>query len=232
MRYLAASDAPIGLVRSDIIWHVNGTDGRFFVVVMQPGTALRLLVEAVGSVTAGRDATNAVLLAHPLVSRQHARFSLRDGRFVVEDLASRNGTVVNGRPAAGPVAVEEPATVQIGPFVLSLSTTVADETLTAAQQSAGPPRAMLDRVRRQLHIDGVLALDTLSPNEFALLELLALRQPGVVQRTDAGNAVWGAEQWDIYMLHNLVSRLRRRIPQHEAQEPVIVTIPGVGYRLA
>ncbi len=36
------------------------------------------------------------LLADPAVSRQHARLSFRDGRWILQDLDSRNGTRVNG----------------------------------------------------------------------------------------------------------------------------------------
>ena len=210
---------------------VNTDTSRFFVVVTQPGSALRFVVESNGIATAGRDATNTILLAHPLVSRHHARFSLRDGRFEVEDLGSRNGTTVNGLPAPAAGPVEEPLAVAIGPFVLSLSTRVSEETWTAVGATGHLPRAMLERGTRQLHIDGAVVLDTLSPNEYSLLDLLALRQPNVVERTAVGDAVWGAGQWDIYMLHNLVSRLRRRIAQHPAPGEVIVTVPGVGYRL-
>lgn len=206
---------------------------RFFVVVSQPGTSLRLVVEATGPATVGREPTNTVLLAHPLVSRHHARLGYRDGAgFEVEDLGSRNGTVVNGRPIEGTVVIDEPATVEIGPFLLSLSTTVAEETWTAAGTlPAKVPRTMLDRGPRQLHIDGALVLDTLSPHEYALLDQLALRAPAVVERAAAGDAVWGAGQWDVYMLHNLVSRIRKRLAQSDGADSVIVTVPGVGYRL-
>ena len=202
-------------------------------VVTRPETDFRLVVEASGSITAGRDASNTVVLAHPLVSRRHARFAFGpDGGFLVEDLQSRNGTVLNGEPLRGERMVADPALVEIGPFVVALSTSVADETWTAAS-SAGMklPRTMLDRGPRQLHIDGVLVLDVLSNHEYALLDLLAGRSPAVVERTAAGDAVWGSGQWDIYMLHNLVSRLRKRIAQQGAADAVIVTVPGVGYRL-
>ena len=36
------------------------------------------------------------LLEDPAVSREHARLSFRDGRWILQDLGSRNGTRVNG----------------------------------------------------------------------------------------------------------------------------------------
>jgi pSer/pThr/pTyr-binding forkhead associated (FHA) protein len=38
-----------------------------------------------------------VVVGHPSVSRKHARLSFRDGRWVLRDLDSTNGTRVNGK---------------------------------------------------------------------------------------------------------------------------------------
>jgi pSer/pThr/pTyr-binding forkhead associated (FHA) protein len=45
----------------------------------------------------GRGDDNDLVLLDPLVSRHHARLVPRNGRLVLTDLASRNGTRVNGR---------------------------------------------------------------------------------------------------------------------------------------
>ncbi len=54
-----------------------------------------------GEVTIGREASNAIAITDPSVSRKHCLLSGQDGRFLVRDLDSRNGTLVNG------AAVEE-----------------------------------------------------------------------------------------------------------------------------
>jgi len=46
-------------------------------------------------ITIGRDPGNDVVLRDALVSRRHARIHRQDGRWVVVDLGSRNGTFVN-----------------------------------------------------------------------------------------------------------------------------------------
>jgi DNA-binding winged helix-turn-helix (wHTH) protein len=74
-------------------------------------------------------------------------------------------------------------------------------------------------------------LDTLTQHEYAFLEALHRVAPNLVSRTAVGDAIWGDGQWDVYMLHNLVSRLRRRLAGECADETVVVTVPGVGYRL-
>lgn len=48
-------------------------------------------------VNIGRRLDNQIILEDPHVSRTHAQLRVRDGRFVVFDLSSTSGTVVNGR---------------------------------------------------------------------------------------------------------------------------------------
>jgi len=47
------------------------------------------------SIMVGRDRTCSVVLAHPAVSRRHARITMSGGAFTLEDLKSANGTYVN-----------------------------------------------------------------------------------------------------------------------------------------
>jgi hypothetical protein len=47
-------------------------------------------------VIVGRDPSCDLVLTLPSVSRRHARLAFRDGSWVIQDLESRNGTVVNG----------------------------------------------------------------------------------------------------------------------------------------
>jgi serine/threonine-protein kinase len=47
------------------------------------------------SIMVGRDRTCSVVLAHPAVSRRHARITMNGGSLTLEDLKSANGTYVN-----------------------------------------------------------------------------------------------------------------------------------------
>jgi len=47
--------------------------------------------------TLGRDASNSIHVPSDTVSREHARFAWRDGVWFIQDMDSRNGTLVNGR---------------------------------------------------------------------------------------------------------------------------------------
>ena len=56
-----------------------------------PGDRLPLLPVT----TLGRALTNTVILADSFASAEHARLTQRDGRWWLEDLGSRNGTLLN-----------------------------------------------------------------------------------------------------------------------------------------
>jgi DNA-binding winged helix-turn-helix (wHTH) protein len=68
----------------------------------------------------GRDPDVTVWLDSPKISRQHARFLVRDGQTTIEDLGSKNGTLVRGERIAAhtPVVLEAGDRIQAGSFTL------------------------------------------------------------------------------------------------------------------
>jgi DNA-binding winged helix-turn-helix (wHTH) protein len=67
----------------------------------------------------GRDPDVAVWLDSPKVSRRHARIVVGDGRVTIEDLGSKNGTIVSGRKIQSPAGLAPGDRIQVGPFALS-----------------------------------------------------------------------------------------------------------------
>jgi hypothetical protein len=77
---------------------------RYAAMIMRRGSAVTPLLLALDwtggardALVVGRDPDCDVALQEPTVSRQHARLLFRDGNWMVQDLESTNGTVVNGR---------------------------------------------------------------------------------------------------------------------------------------
>jgi pSer/pThr/pTyr-binding forkhead associated (FHA) protein len=64
-------------------------------VVLDDGT---YPLEGRGPWTIGRSQENDIVVSDPNVSRRHARLSRADNGFVVEDLGSTNGTLLDGAP--------------------------------------------------------------------------------------------------------------------------------------
>ncbi|NCJ05912.1 FHA domain-containing protein [Synechococcales cyanobacterium C] len=82
--------------------------------------------------TIGRDPGNDCVIAHPTVSRFHARIERKQGSFIVTDLGSSNGTYVNGKRVTTPQALRANDGVVIGPrrLVLNINETftqISDE---------------------------------------------------------------------------------------------------------
>jgi pSer/pThr/pTyr-binding forkhead associated (FHA) protein len=67
--------------------------------------------------TVGRGGGCGVVLDDSFVSQVHARLYRRDGDLFVEDLASRNGTLVNGQPFQGALRLRRGDQVQFGQTV-------------------------------------------------------------------------------------------------------------------
>jgi sigma-B regulation protein RsbU (phosphoserine phosphatase) len=62
----------------------------------------------------GRSPDCDVVLRNATVSRRHAEIRNEGERWVVEDLGSKNGTGVNGRPLAGPTPLHDGDVVTFG----------------------------------------------------------------------------------------------------------------------
>ncbi len=84
-----------------------------------PQTGLTYVL-GIGDSIAGRGASASVYLPDVTVSREHCKFSVSDAGLTVVDLASTNGTYVNGvRHATGTLAVDD--LLMIGKFRLRVS---------------------------------------------------------------------------------------------------------------
>jgi hypothetical protein len=68
----------------------------------------------------GRANDSTLVLEDDYASTRHARISLQDGMWVVEDLGSTNGTYLGQRKVDGPVQLEVGVPLRIGKTVLEL----------------------------------------------------------------------------------------------------------------
>jgi two-component system KDP operon response regulator KdpE len=71
----------------------------------------------------------------------------------------------------------------------------------------------------------------LSPKEFEIVGLLASRLGKVVRHQDLLKGVWGSERADIQYLRVYIGQLRAKLEGDPSRPVLIVSDPGVGYRL-
>src|SRR5580698_8330110 len=92
----------------------------FAIIISEKGGAERKETFDKSEINVGRVQGNDLMLPKGNVSKHHARLLFRDGRFIVTDLKSTNGTYVNGRKIAQATIVREGDKIYIGDFVLRL----------------------------------------------------------------------------------------------------------------
>src|SRR6187549_4198174 len=94
----------------------------FSIIITEKGGTERRESYDRTEINVGRVQGNDLMLPKGNVSKRHARLLYRDGRFIVTDLKSTNGTYVNGRKIAQATIVREGDKIYIGDFVLRIET--------------------------------------------------------------------------------------------------------------
>src|SRR5260370_37787521 len=86
----------------------------FTVTFTEPGRKPQSHPLVHGQMLVGRDATCDVVLSSKDVSRRHARFFVRGGELLVEDLGSQNGVYLRGARVTMATQVPSGAALEIG----------------------------------------------------------------------------------------------------------------------
>ncbi|HUB08944.1 MAG TPA: ATPase, T2SS/T4P/T4SS family [Myxococcales bacterium] len=105
------------------------------VIISEKGAQPRRLHFDKPEVFIGRVDQNDIVLAKGNVSKQHTKLVLRDGRIVVVDLKSTNGTFVNGKRIAGPLVVKAQDKIAIGDFTLAAEPAAAEAEADAEEEA-------------------------------------------------------------------------------------------------
>lgn len=102
------------------------------------GNALGAEIEVQGDFLIGRHVSGAGTLGADLeISRHHARISRApDGHYVIEDLASTNGTFVNGTRIGGPQTLADGDRIELGDTTLVVRRGAASTTAAGAVADA------------------------------------------------------------------------------------------------
>ncbi len=90
------------------------------IVVVRSETQAGLDFTVTDSVVLGRGDEADVLLDDPYASEFHLRLNAKDGRLVLSDLGSTNGTYVNGRRVTTPIDLSRGDAVQVGKTVMEV----------------------------------------------------------------------------------------------------------------
>ena len=179
----------------------------------------------------GRDAGCDIVLDDRQISRLHARVVWRGDHYEIEDLASKNGTHLNGREVITPQPLRDGDEIQIA---LRYKLAFVDAGATAPLSFEAPPERglRLDMAAHQVYVNGKMIEPPLSAQQYRLLEVL-IATPGVVGRDDIVREVWpDAQDGGVseQSIDALVRRLRERLEAVDREHQYIVTMRGHGFR--
>jgi len=161
-------------------------------LIFKSGLEPQLKIEKVSldkdCITIGRDASNDVVIDHPVVSKRHAEIIKEDGKVILVDLGSTNGTFVNGIKVKRH-QLQELDRIVIGPSELHFSgasLSHAPETRVVRLDSVGVSFQVPDRTsgKPRLLLDGICLV--VKPKE-----LIGLLGPSGAGKTTLLNALNG-----------------------------------------
>jgi len=187
----------------------------------------------------GRTGSCDIAITNQQVSREHARISMSDDGPTLEDLGSKNGTFLNGKPVTDLKFLEDGDVIQIA---------LAQEFIFLGQDATVPlapgdfessvisyfRRVRLEKESRRTWILNRELNPPLSAMQFSFLSLLSESGGRVLSRSEVINEVWGSQQSlgvTDQALDALVRRLRERIQDLDQEHDYIITVRGQGFRL-
>jgi pilus assembly protein CpaF len=172
---------------------VDGTDGKvsssnYTIVITEKGGKPRPESFDQNEITIGRVQGNDIVLPKGNISKRHSRIVLRDGKFIIVDLKSTNGTFVNGKRISSPQVLKEGDKIYIGDFTLQLEMKAG----AAAAAEASPAKQAAPAAPPQKNGNGLgaLAQDDDAGADDALFE-----EPEP-KRNDAADDLLGGDDGD------------------------------------
>ncbi|MCS7281906.1 MAG: FHA domain-containing protein [Anaerolineae bacterium] len=203
-------------------------------VILEGETAGQRWVLREETVLIGRGADCDIVLPERQISRHHAQIERTpDGRYLLRDLGSKNGTFVNGEEVREtPRELRDGDEIQFA-FCVRMSFVGSDATVPLAGE--GPVRGLrVDRAGRRVFVGGRELTPPLSPPQYRFLLALLDAQGQVVSREAIIRAVWPDEDpggISDQAIDALVRRLRARLAELDPAHEYIVTVRGHGFRL-
>ncbi|HEX2573432.1 MAG TPA: ATPase, T2SS/T4P/T4SS family [Polyangia bacterium] len=111
----------------------------FAITINEKGGETRRQVFDKPEITIGRVQGNDIILPKGNVSKRHSRIVFKDGKFIIVDLKSTNGTYVNGRKITSPLVIKGTDKVYIGDFILSVEDPTQGSEATPELAGGAPP---------------------------------------------------------------------------------------------
>ena len=208
----------------------------YFVIEYGPGEGAEIQMTT-DSLVFGRDSSSDYAIPNEKISRRHARVFIRDGRWMLEDLDSKNHTRLNNIK----LEPEKPVPICDGDQI-QLATQVAlrfhDPAATLSDDSRVVTEGLwLDTSREDVYIHNRPLTSKLSPCQFAILALLfdKSRTKNTAASMEEIAAVGWPKEYSVRpemirleMIDSEIYRLRQRLKELEPNHEFICSERGRG----
>ncbi len=212
--------------------------GEYPVIVALQGPLEGNKWDITGDLIIGREGNCDITISDRQVSRNHARITFADnGRIILEDLASKNGILHNGKRVEASIFLEDGDIFQIAliqrfAYYVSDATLPLEDIVPLKQPLQG--KIKIDPVSRRVWIRNKELLPPLSAPQFRLLEALSQQKGKVISRNDLISTVWQDEERvgiSEQAFDALIRRLRARLAEIDPNTEYLITVRGHGLRL-
>ena len=185
--------------------------------------------------TLGRDGGNDLVVNDPVVSRQHAVLLSTPSGYTIQDLGSKNGTLLNDVPiGSSPRVLTHGDAILLGADHVCLRYNITEDTLTAVHREEAIHGIVVDFTGREVLVQGQRLEPRLTRKEFDLLSVLWQRRGQACSRDvlaahgwpERGDGDVGDTEIDQY-----IRRLRRRLGDNGKTNAIILTVRGYGYKI-
>lgn len=111
----------------------------FSILISEKGGETKRLDFDRPEITIGRVAGNDIVLPRGNISKRHSRIVFKDGKFIIVDLKSTNGTFVNGRKITSPLVVKGSDKIYVGDFIMTIEEGSGAAASSSAELDGGRP---------------------------------------------------------------------------------------------
>ena len=185
----------------------------------------------------GKSSAANVVLDNPYVSRRHVVISQRHDHFEIEDLGSKNGTLINGnRVEGGGHRLRSGDRIELGRGQVVLRFQHWGSTVTLPPDgSSTSDDLVVDSRSREVWMRGLKVVPPFSRKEFDVLSLLYRRRGEACSKDEIAATGWPERaEGDVadQDIEQYVRRLRLRVEPDPSNPLYILTVRRYGYKLS
>jgi hypothetical protein len=199
-------------------------------LIQQPDGSIHEVPLQAEQLVLGRAPECDIVVEGRLISRQHATISRIGTTYTLEDLASHNGTSVNGRRISGPWTLRDGDQIELGGVG---QLTFVDGDATSTRPHAPALGVWIDRAAQDVWVDGQRLSPQLSPAQFKLIAALATRIDQVYSRAEIVAAIWPdvTDGVSDEAIDALIKRVRARLAEVPGGQRYLATLRSRGLML-